>query len=86
MNDFCDVDGWRWSERAACRGTDPESWFADVRPGHQDENITRLRRICAECPVRVECLNYALDNNEWGIWGGTTDDERRSRTGKFKRR
>jgi WhiB family redox-sensing transcriptional regulator len=36
------------------------------------------RAMCAGCPVRSECLEYALDNKEaFGIWGGTSERERR---------
>ncbi|MFO7701064.1 MAG: WhiB family transcriptional regulator, partial [Acidimicrobiia bacterium] len=35
--------------------------------------------VCAACPVRVECLGHALATNErFGVWGGTTEKERRS--------
>lgn len=35
------------------------------------------KRICAECPVKRECLDWALDNSEYGTWGGQTEKERR---------
>lgn len=39
----------------------------------------RVKMMCVDCPVRLECLAEALDNEiEWGIWGGTTERERRS--------
>jgi WhiB family redox-sensing transcriptional regulator len=37
-----------------------------------------VRRFCGDCPVRPECLMEALVNRiEWGIWGGTTERQRR---------
>lgn len=36
------------------------------------------KAICAECPYKVRCLEYAIKNHELGIWGGTTERERRS--------
>jgi WhiB family redox-sensing transcriptional regulator len=64
-----------WREHAACTGkTDkmfPEKsgYVADYEPA---------QRICATCPVRRECLRYAIDNNErYGVWGGTSPSERR---------
>lgn len=38
---------------------------------------TPARRVCAHCPVRRPCLQDALDNHETGVWGGTTEHERR---------
>jgi WhiB family redox-sensing transcriptional regulator len=38
----------------------------------------RAKAICKDCPVKLECLQHALDNDEAGIWGGTTEKERRS--------
>lgn len=65
-----------WTSRAACRGMDPEMFFPDRQDGYQA--IQAIQAICAECPVRVECLNYALDERERdGIWGGMTGRQRR---------
>ena len=58
-----------WQERARCREHDPEIFFPE-KGGSSRE----AKRICAECPVRIECLNYALRRDErYGVWGG---DER----------
>ena len=63
----------RWTDRAACRGTDTEIFF----PANADEEAEALS-ICATCPVRAQCLEYAVRNKEiYGIWGGTTPDQRR---------
>lgn len=41
------------------------------------DQITRARAQCGGCPVRKDCLLYALLNNEcWGVWGGLTHAER----------
>ncbi|MBI2051355.1 WhiB family transcriptional regulator [Candidatus Roizmanbacteria bacterium] len=56
-----------------CVGVDPEIFF----PNSGDE-VSQAKAICAECYVKVECLEYALKNNEkFGIWGGLTERERR---------
>jgi len=34
------------------------------------------RNICGNCPVRVQCRDYALSTRGTGIWGGTTEAER----------
>jgi WhiB family transcriptional regulator, redox-sensing transcriptional regulator len=63
-----------WTARASCTETDPEVFF----PPHGDP-ATQARQICAQCPVRDDCLAYALDADErYGIWGGLDPDERRS--------
>lgn len=62
-----------WAERGACRDVDPDSLFVPGAAQH------RAKRVCASCPVRLECLSEALDNRmEFGIWGGMTERERRS--------
>lgn len=63
-----------WRDNALCREVDPEIWFVakggSARPA---------KRICAACPVRVACLDYALRHNEaFGIWGGLTEKERKA--------
>jgi len=36
------------------------------------------QRICAECPVADQCLEYALENHiDHGVWGGASERERR---------
>lgn len=63
-----------WFMHGLCRDLDPEEFFAE---GHDAQLQTRTR--CFDCPVRLECLADALDNRvNWGIWGGTTERERRA--------
>lgn len=69
------LDGLRpeWHERAACRSMGTAMFF----PG-QGEPAGPAKQICATCPTRVECLADALDNGDHhGIWGGTSERERR---------
>jgi WhiB family redox-sensing transcriptional regulator len=40
--------------------------------------IERARAICRHCPVLTTCLRYAMDTGQHGVWGATTDDERRA--------
>lgn len=63
---------WAWQSRAACRGTNAELFF----PSPEEDPAT-AKAICADCPVRLACLGFALDNGEkYGIWGGFTERER----------
>lgn len=67
-------DGWR--DRAACRSLSPDIFFPDK--GGTTEDTIRARHVCAVCPVQGECLDYALTTGQkWGIWGGTSENERR---------
>jgi WhiB family redox-sensing transcriptional regulator len=64
---------WTWRHEAACRDFDTDVFFPD-----SDENAGPAIAICATCPVREQCLDFALSTNQAdGIWGGTTETERR---------
>lgn len=63
-------DSRRWQADGACRGVDPDVFFNERRHGE-------ARAVCAECPVQAECLEYALDREQLGFWGGKTETERR---------
>lgn len=64
-----------WPDRAACRGEDTELWFP-LGGGDPDPYA---KATCAVCPVRPECLEFALtlESVPAGIWGGMTERERR---------
>jgi WhiB family redox-sensing transcriptional regulator len=62
-----------WIEQAACHGVDPKVFFPsrgdDPRPA---------KKMCMSCPVRAQCLDYALRTNQaYGIWGATSERQRR---------
>lgn len=62
-----------WQGAAACAEVDPEIFFPE-RGG----SSKAARTVCAQCSVRAQCLEYALNNKEqFGIWGGTSERERR---------
>jgi WhiB family redox-sensing transcriptional regulator len=66
-----------WKQRAACAGL-PSTAFFPVGETEQ-EAIEKAKAICAICPVTDSCLEYAFETNQTaGIWGGTTEEERRS--------
>ncbi|AIJ25199.1 MULTISPECIES: WhiB family transcriptional regulator [Amycolatopsis] len=68
-----------WRTRAACRDEDPELFFPVSEMGPGARQVARAKAVCASCPVRAECLAYALDSGlDNGIFGGTTEQERRS--------
>ena len=62
-----------WRQLAACRGVEPETFYPIT-----DEEAEEAKVICADCPVREICLDFALTNRERdGVWGGATERERR---------
>jgi WhiB family redox-sensing transcriptional regulator len=67
-----------WRSYAACRDTNPDLFFPVGTTGPAIEQIAAAKAICDECPAREECLEYALaTNQDSGIWGGTSEEERR---------
>lgn len=72
---------WGWQFEAACRGEDAALFFAPNYFERREEKYAReakAKRYCAECPVRAQCLEYALRIREpHGIWGGMNELERR---------
>lgn len=73
------LDNGEWRSLASCRDTDPDLFFPVGTTGAALEQIKASKRICKTCEVRAECLQFALaTNQESGVWGGTSEDERRS--------
>ena len=71
-----DVDDWR--VHAACRDTEPDLFFPVGTTGPAVEQIDSAKAVCRQCPVQVACLEFALaTNQEAGVWGGTSEEERR---------
>ena len=65
-----------WMAGAACRNADTRQFFPAQGSGnHTDWAIAAS--ICATCNVSAECLAYALRNRCVGVWGGTTDEQRK---------
>ena len=67
-----------WREHAKCRYTSPELFFPVGTTGPAVDTIRDAKAVCVGCAVRDACLQFALETNqESGIWGGTSEDERR---------
>lgn len=62
-----------WTESALCTQSDPEEFFPEKG------GSTRIaKRVCLNCEVSAQCLEYAMENGErFGIWGGMSERERR---------
>lgn len=68
-----------WRHRALCRDEDPELFFPVGNSGPALLQIEQAKAVCARCPVREQCLEFALaTGQDAGVWGGLSEDERRS--------
>ena len=62
-----------WQDAAVCASVDPELFFPEKGGSTAD-----AKRVCRACPVRAECLEFALANDErFGIYGGLSERQRR---------
>jgi WhiB family transcriptional regulator, redox-sensing transcriptional regulator len=69
---------YSWRNQSICRDTDPDLFFPVGTTGQALIQIARAKEVCGECPVSAECLAFALETNQdSGIWGGTSEEERR---------
>jgi WhiB family redox-sensing transcriptional regulator len=72
-----------WWARAACASADPELFFPISYSGPALRQVARAKAICARCPIRQECLRYAVDAGSiQGVWGGMTEGERQRLAGR----
>ncbi len=69
-----------WMQEGACifEG-DPDWWFPENRGPVATQETRQAISICRTCPVQLQCLAYANEHHEQGIWGGSTDQQRASR-------
>ena len=70
---------WFWQEQGACRRVDPTIFFHP----QNERGLSRIQRdrtakaVCASCPVRLECADYAIRAREpYGVWGGLSEEDR----------
>ena len=75
-------DDVSWQHKALCSQTDPEAFFPEKGGSTRD-----AKRVCAQCEVREQCLEWAIDHDErFGIWGGMSERERRRYKKEHKER
>ncbi len=61
-----------WAQTAACTGLESTIFYPAT-----DEEADTAKAVCAECPVRMDCLEHAIMRREHnGVWGGATEKER----------
>ena len=72
------IDPDQWRDVASCRDTDPDLFFPVGTTGPAIEQIEQAKTVCFECPSQAPCLEFALmTNQDSGVWGGTSEEERR---------
>ncbi|WP_412753963.1 WhiB family transcriptional regulator [Krasilnikovia sp. M28-CT-15] len=63
-----------WRDEGLCAQSDPDAFYPD-----KNTSALPAKQVCAGCPVRRPCLQYALEHDErFGIWGGLSEKERRA--------
>ncbi len=67
-----------WRVDASCRDTSPELFFPVGTTGQAVVQIEQAKQVCEQCPAQDPCLEYALlTNQDSGVWGGTSEEDRR---------
>lgn len=68
-----------WRSEAACLNVDPELFFPIGNTGPAVAQVAEAKAVCRDCTVQSECLQWAVSNNQdSGVWGGLSEEERRS--------
>ena len=68
-----------WRHHALCREQDPELFFPIGTTGPAASQVDEAKAVCGRCPVVEPCLIWALETGQdAGVWGGTSEDERRA--------
>lgn len=72
------IENTDWMKGALCTGHThlffPPPGTEQTRARYKREREAKL--ICNECPLLYQCRDYARRNDEMGIWGGETENER----------
>ena len=72
------IESDEWRRTAACRDTDPDLFFPVGTTGPAIEQIANAKAVCRQCDSQTACLEFAIaTNQDSGIWGGTSEEERR---------
>lgn len=66
-----------WQREAVCAGEPAETFYPDDKATAKRQ-VADARELCGWCPVREQCLAWAIEYDESGVWGGTTEVERRA--------
>lgn len=76
-----------WRDHAACRDEDPEIFFPVGESGPAQLQILEAQAVCRRCPVIEHCFQWAIETGqEHGIWGGTTEADRKNHRRRVNRK
>jgi WhiB family redox-sensing transcriptional regulator len=77
LDELVSASGDEWREHANCTGK-LHLFFAKKaeRPQARERREAKAAALCAECPVRIPCRDFARENREYGFWGGESEEER----------
>ncbi|MFI1970632.1 transcription factor WhiB [Streptomyces cinnamoneus] len=76
-----------WRQYAACAEEDPDLFFPVGTGGPAIAQTEGAKSVCQRCPVREQCLRWAMESGqEYGVWGGTSELDRRALRLEAKRR
>lgn len=69
-----DTEPWASHPNRNCARGNPEDWFPTERMARKAAD-----ELCEGCPVRTQCLTFAVESGEeFGVWGGSTEEDRRA--------
>ncbi|MFR9802787.1 WhiB family transcriptional regulator [Pseudonocardia sp. RS010] len=74
-----------WRNEAACRGQEPELFFPVGNAGPALAQTAKAKAVCARCPVRRQCRDWARAHEDSGVWGGEDEYERREARDQHRR-
>jgi Transcription factor WhiB len=60
-----------FGSEAICTQADPELFFSEVA-----EDVLKAKSLCATCPLVAACLDWAIRNEDFGVFGASTPEER----------
>ncbi|MFC8277475.1 WhiB family transcriptional regulator [Streptomyces sp. NPDC057271] len=77
-----------WRARAACQDVDPDLFFPVGTGAPALIQVEEAKQVCRRCPVREECLRWAMDDSRQvtGVWGVLDEGERQSLKRRSRRR
>jgi len=76
-----------WRKKSACRGAKPQRFYPEDWEVWDEDAIEAVKEeFCNQCPVREECLDFAIGTREIeGMWGGMTHSERKSHIRRLRK-